>query len=130
MQDRLTEVKLRVCVTPQEQRERVQELAALSSSFVALTTSTAERIGRAYHLVKMASGAETGATSALTEAMHRIRPDGSLVVVVGGSAGGIKVLDRRDHAFFKISEDQHRSEGRRGGEGCWGPAVCRWGDEA
>ena len=106
VQDQLSEAKNRVCVTPHEQKQRIDELRSLTAGFVGRTTATAEDIGREYHKARQL-GASTDATTALKAAIEAMRLDGSLKLVSGGMAGGIKVLDTRDDAFFKISEDQY-----------------------
>jgi len=77
----------------------------MTRGFVARTTGTAKLIARAYHQARQL-GDGTGAQEALTAAIAELRPDGTLRLVAGGIAGGVKVVDSRDEAFFKISEDQ------------------------
>jgi len=102
---RLSEVKGRVCTTPHQQQLRKDELRATASDFVRRTSVTAERIGREYHKARRLGGG-ADATTALEAAIAAMRADGSLRVVSIGAAGGIKVLDSRNGAFLKISEDQ------------------------
>jgi len=103
----MSEAKNRVCVTPHEQKQRIDELRSLSDGFVGRTMVTAERIGREYHRARQLGVTTDATTTALETAVEAMRPEGSPRLVAGGFAGGIKVLDTRDDAFFKISEDQH-----------------------
>jgi len=82
----------------------MDELQSLTSGFVARTVSTAELIAREYHKARRAHS-DAGAMAGLEAAIAKLRACDSLKLVPGGIAGGIKVVDTRNEAFFKISED-------------------------
>ena len=103
--DRLSEAKNRVCVTPHEHQQRIDELKSLTKEFVDRTTTAAVELARSFHFVRR-EASDDDSQAALAEAMSEMRPDGSLRLVSDGFAGGVKAIDTKNEAFFKISMDR------------------------
>jgi len=104
----LLTAKRAVTLTPQEHERRIATIQAIVSKFVSATSPTAEAIAHAYHnaVQEQTARGPAAAEACLCAAVSSMRPDRTLSVAAGGIAGGIKVVDSRDEAFFKISEDQ------------------------
>jgi len=106
-----TRERLGIAIRRREVKDRQKRMERLRREFTAVTRPTADSLAREYH--RAMRSWSSGGARALSGAIASIRGDGSLRVVEAGFAGGLKVVDTRHGAFFKLSEDPMTGPGRR-----------------
>ncbi|KAA0164639.1 hypothetical protein FNF27_07780 [Cafeteria roenbergensis] len=103
----------RLTITPHEEVDRAENLAKLRSNFVTTTEQTAKEVAHAYHAGIWARVNDRRGSPAevLRAALLSVRPNGTLVMVAEGVAGGVKVMDKTSGVFYKISDDLYNLYG-------------------